>query len=447
MVIKEQFFGRFFRLALINILSNLLVPLASLCDLAFLGHLSEISHLGGVALANVIFQYLYWTFGFLRMGTTGMTAQAVGRSDCEAAQLCCDLPGTILILLRHTLIALTIGIVILLLQYPLREIGFTILNADESVKLAGRDYFKMMVWGAPATLINFVFIGWFLGREQGKNVFFLSAVNNTLNVFLNYLLIVRYGWASTGAGLATAASQYAMLLVGLILVFRELNLRTIQELSPKIWDKSALKAVFALNSNILIRTFALVSTFSAFTNISAAMGTIVLASNTLLLQVITLSAHFIDGFAFATESLAGNFRGQGKEQKLIPLVKVSGGISLAVGLLFATVFNIYPQALLGLLTNHGEVLARVNNYVIWLFPVLGFGSIAYMLDGYFLGLTEAAILRKSSLVAALLGFTPLCIIAWHWQNIHLLWLALTLFMVGRVVTLGTKVKNTFASNN
>ena len=438
MVIQEQFFSRFFRLAFINILSNLLVPLASLCDLAFLGHLSEISHLGGVALANVIFQYLYWTFGFLRMGTTGMTAQAVGRSDSS---------GTILIFLRHTLIALTIGIIILLFQYPLREIGFTILSADESVKLAGKDYFNMMVFGAPATLINFVLIGWFLGREQGKNVFFLSAINSSLNVFLNYLLIVRYGWASTGAGVATAASQYAMLLVGLILVFRELNGQDIAKLLPKIWEKSALKAVFVLNSNILIRTFALVSTFSAFTNISAAMGTIVLASNTLLLQVITLSAHFIDGFAFATESFAGNLRGQGNEQKLIPLVKVSGGISLMVGLLFAIIFNLFPQALLGLLTNHGEVIARVNNYVIWLFPVLGFGSIAYMLDGYFLGLTEAAILRKSSLVAALLGFTPLCIIAWHWQNIHLLWLALTLFMVGRVVTLGTKVKNTFASNN
>ena len=424
---------RFFRLSLVNILSNLMVPLASLIDVAFLGHLAQIRHLAGVALATVLFNYIYWTFGFLRMGTTGTTAQAAGRSDED---------GVILTGVRYGLIALGIGVLILVLQQPLRELGFALLSAAPEVKEAGRDYYNTLIWGAPATLLNFVLLGWFLGREQVGKVLLISVVDKGANILLDYLLIVRFGWESAGAGAATAVSQYLTLGVGMIFVCRELQWRKVRSLSPKILDKAALASTFTLNRDILIRTLALVSTFALFTNLSSALGTTILATNTLLLQAVTLSAYFVDGLAFATESIAGSFRGMGDKQQLRALVKLSGGISLGIGWVLALVFCLFPGTLFGLLTSHSEVVAQINNYVFWLLPVLVFGSLAFMLDGYFLGLTEGLILRNSTFIAAL-AFAPAALAAWQFKSSHLLWLALSLFMAARGLTLSSQVTRTF----
>ena len=424
--------ARFWRLAAVNILSNLMVPLASLVDVAFLGHLTEIRHLAGVALATVLFNYIYWTFGFLRMGTTGLTAQARGRNEAEQV---------VLTLLRNSAIALALGIIILALQHPIREIGFTLLRAEPQVIEAGQVYYNALIWGAPATLLNFVLLGWFLGKEQVGKVLLLSIVNKGANIIFDYLLIVRWGQESAGAGTATAISQYLTLLLGLILVWQEISWAEWQRNIKNMIERAAFKATFFLNRDILIRTLALVSTFSIFTNLSATMGTMVLAANTLLLQVITLAAYFIDGLAFATESMAGNLQGQGQKNQLRPLLKLAGSSSLIAGLSLALVFCLFPQALFGLLTNHQEVVERVVNYVWWLLPVLGFGSIAYMLDGYFLGLTAGQILRQSTLIATMLGFVPMALAAWYWQGEHLLWLALTLFMATRTITLGLKINH------
>lgn len=424
---------RFSRLALINILSNITVPLAGLVDVAFLGHLAEVRYLAGVALATVLFDYIFWTFGFLRMGTTGTTAQAVGRQDHEEV---------LLVGLRHCAIALFLGIVILILQYPLRELGFLLLQGTEAVKAVSRTYYDARIWGSPATLLNFVFIGWFLGREQSSRVLMMTIVGNSTNVILDYLMIAKWGWGGAGAGWATAISQYLMLLVGIVLALRELRSMQVEGVSRQLFAPAALKAIFGLNGNLLIRTFALISTFALFTNLSSAMGTAVLATNAVLLQVVTLAAYFIDGFAFATESLAGIFWGEGAGDRLKHLLWLSGGASLFSGLAFALIFILLPGPLFGFLTNHTEVTERIIHYTLWLIPVLGFGSIAYMLDGYFLGLTEGSILRQSTLTAALIGFAPAALVAQQLHNIQILWLALALFMVIRAVTLVAQVPRT-----
>ncbi|MDB9315959.1 guanitoxin biosynthesis MATE family efflux transporter GntT [Spirulina sp. CS-785/01] len=431
-----NFYTRFSRLAIVNILSNLMTPLASFLDVAFLGHLTEIRHLAGVALATVLFNYLYWTFGFLRMGTTGMTAQAVGRNDRY---------GILTIGLRNLILALSIGLLIWVLQFPLREIGFTLLSATPEVKLAGRDYFQTMIWGAPANLMSFVLLGWFLGREQGSKVFLLSLVGNGSNVALNYWFIVQLGWASMGAGAATATSQYVMVLVGLGLILWEKPWQGVswQNITAPLWERQALGEVFTLNGDILIRTFALITAFSLFTNFSSALGTVILAANTLLLQVITLAAYFIDGIAFATESLAGNLHGQKDKKGLPRLLWLSGSVSVVLGLMFAGGFILFPQFFFGLLTRHDEVIARVGDYILWLLPVLGFGGVAYSLDGYFLGLTAGRTLRVAMVISTGVGFLPLALVAWWWQSPQLLWLALTGLMVVRCVTLGWVVPRTF----
>ena len=430
---QPSFLRQFAQLAIVNICSNLMVPLAGLMDTAFLGHLTEIRYLAGVALASVLFNYIYWTFGFLRMGTTGSTAQAVGRGDRQEI---------LLIGLRHGLLALGLGLLILLLQVPLRSIGFTLLSATPEVKAAGRAFFDTLIWAAPATLINYVLIGWFLGQAQSRAVLLLALVSNGGNMILDYEFIVRLGWESRGAGLATALSQYLMLLVGLGLTARQVRWQEVRSLLPKLSDPIALKNAFLLNGEILIRTFALVTTFSLFLNLSAAMGTVLLSINAVLIQVIGLAAYFIDGIAFATESFAGMFHGQGTRGGLLRLVWVSGSASLALGLLFAIAFTLFPAPLFGLLTNHNDILSQIPAYLPWLFPVLGFGSIAYMLDGYFLGLTQGRILRQSALISATVGFMPLAIVAWSFHSSQLLWLAFTCFTAARAMTLLFRVKAT-----
>ncbi|MEO0533143.1 MAG: guanitoxin biosynthesis MATE family efflux transporter GntT [Cyanobacteria bacterium P01_A01_bin.123] len=432
---SNKLLPEFTRLAIANIISNLMVPLAGIVDTAFLGHLADIHHLAGVALATVIFNVIYWSFGFLRMGTTGMAAQAIGRNDETELWL---------IALRNSLIGLGFGLLLLLVQWPIRELGFTLLSAPAAVQQAGRAFFDGRIWGAPAVLINYVLLGWFLGRALGTRVIVLSVIGNGANVVLDYLFIVKWGWAATGSGAATAASQYLMLIVGLTWVGYELIRRRLlsqlRSLLPRLGDLAALKALFQLNRDILIRTFALVISFGVFIQLSASLGTQILAANTLLLQVFTLAAYFIDGIAFATESFAGEAHGRDDRVQLRYLLKLAGITSIVLGIAFALVFVLFPRSLLGLMTDHQSVLDQSSQYVLWLLPVLGFGGLAFMLDGYFLGLTAGHALRNSTVFAAVVGFLPTAIAAWHWQQAHLLWLALTLFMIFRAGSLGVLVR-------
>lgn len=430
---REDVRSDFYRLAFINILSNLMVPLSGFLSVAFLGHLGEIHYLAGVTLSTILFNYLYRTLGFLRMSTTAITAQAVGGND-EALMW---LTG-----LRNALLAFGLGIILLIFHQPLGSLGFAILSAAPDVKEAGLAYYNSRIWGAPATLLNFVLIGWFLGRGQSGKVFWMSLVGNGANIFLDYLLIIRWDWASIGAGFATSVSQYLMLLVGFIFIALELEPQKIRAMLSKILVSSNWKETLILNRDIFIRSFAFLSTFSLFTNLSSAMGTMVLAENALLLQVITLTVYIVDGLAYATESMAGMFKGKGAHEQLFPLLQMSGQASLMIGITFAVACMLFPDPLLGLLTNHSEVLECLHPYVPWLLPVLGFGSLAFMLDGYFLGLAEGAILRNTALVATLAGFVPIALIAWQLQSCYLLWLALSLFMVIRVTLLGLQVPKT-----
>ncbi|WP_353258710.1 MATE family efflux transporter [Prochlorothrix hollandica] len=424
----------FLRLSVVNILSNFLVPLASVVDTAFLGHWAAVEDLAGVSLATVLFNYLYWTFGFLRMGTTGLTAQAVGQGDDRESQV---------ILVRNGAIALGVGLGLVLLQDPLGWLGFHLLSGSEAVEAAGQAYYRSRAWGAPATLINFVLWGWFLGRAEGRWVLLLSALANGGNGVLDYGFIVVWGWGSGGAGLATALSQYLTLAAGLGLVARH-GITWDRALWQRVWDPAAIARTVAFSRDILIRTFALVSVFAIFTNLSAIIGTAqhqgttLLAANALLLQVVVLSAYLVDGLAFATESLVGQLAGQGRIREMEQLLRWAMGWGLGVSATIALGIVIQPR-LLSLLTNHPPVLQLAGQTVGWLVPVLVIGSLAYVLDGYWLGLTEGSLLRRSALWASGLGFAPLALVAGLSHSIQILWGALVGFMVVRSLTLGWAV--------
>jgi MATE family multidrug resistance protein len=435
---QDNFLPRFYRLAIVNILSNIMVPLAGLISVAFLGHLAEIRYLAGVTLATILFNYLYRGLGFLRMGTTGVTAQAVGRNDTEAM---------LLVGLRNGITALALGLLILILQYPLREVGFALLSATPGVKAAGIAYFNARIWGAPAVLINFVLIGWLLGKEESGKVFWMSIVGNFTNILLDYFLIVRWGWDSTGAGISAAASQYLTLFMGLIFVGISLPWQQLKAVWPQLGHLSAYKETFTLNSNIFIRTLAIMSTFAIFTGLSATLGTVTLTENALIFQVFYLTVFFFEGVGFATETLSGNFKGQETNEQLIPLIKVSISTSLVVGFTFAMTCILFPKTVFGLLTDHQEITQQITYHVRWLLIILICSAIAFMLDGYFIGLAEGEIIRNVSLTAAVVGFSPVAVLAWYYHNNHILWLALSMFIASRAILLVSQLPRTFEYQN
>ncbi len=431
-----NFLGRFYRLSSISVLSNMMVPLAGLVDIAFLGHLTDIRHLAGVILATILFDYLYRVLKFMRSSTNAITAQAVGKDDDKAV---------ILAGLRSGLIALFVGLIILLLQYPLQKIGFLILTGSSDIEAAGVDYFYARIWGAPAVLINFVLFGWFLGREMNWVMLLMSIVGNASNVLLDYLMIFKWGWASTGAGLATALSQYLALIVGLISMVYTIPWQAVPAAIQELFDRVALQETFALKGNILIRFLVLVSVYSIFTNLSATMGTTVLAQNGLLLQIALLSQFTINGVGMTMQTMAGNFKSKGNTQQMLPLLIVSLLTSVVIALGFAGTTILFPDQVFGLLTNHTELNQDINRYTIWLLPISVITGITFILEGYFIGLKEGEILRNTVLLSFVVAFIPLVITAWYFHNNHLLWSTLLSYMTSNMILLALSVPRTLTT--
>lgn len=420
---------RFLRLSGPNIASNLLVPLASAIDLALLGHLADVEDLAGVALGTVLFDYVFWTFGFLRMATTGLTAQARGRADMLGEQL---------VAWRGLSIALAAGVSILIVHRPLGTAGFAIMQGDAALHAAAYEYYRWRILGAPFTLANYALLGWFLGREQSGRALAMSAVGHGANILLDVWFIAGLGLGAAGAGGATALSQVAMFLCALALGGKALVPERWRSLGPEIVDRDALREFFSLSRDITIRTLLLVSVFAAFTNIAAAMGTAVLAATALLRQVVMVAAWFIDGFAFAVESLAGHFHGARRFDQLTGTLRIAMNWSLGTTLVFVVLAVGFPGPVLGIFTDKPELLELAERYRWWLIPVLGLGAPAYVLDGYFLGLTAGRILRVAMIWSVAIGFVPVAALALGLRNMDLLWAALATFMLARTVTLGMK---------
>ncbi|RMD97918.1 MAG: MATE family efflux transporter [Calditrichaeota bacterium] len=306
----QTFSRRFFRLAVPNIISNVTVPLVGLADTIMLGHLPQVRFLAGVALASVIFDYVYWTFGFLRMGTTGTTAQALGRREIDEVYR---------LLYRSLFVALALGTGILVLQQPIRQLSFALLSGAPDVEAAGREYFNARIWGAPAALCNFVFIGWYLGREESQNALYMTLIANLSNIVLNYIFLYKMHLQAFGAGLGSMISQYLMLGLGLWIFYRRKHRIAWRWREILNWPR--ISAMLQLNFDILVRTLCLISAFALFTNFSAVLGTGLLVANSILLRILGFAAYFIDGAAFATESLAGIFHGEQNRPALQHLLR------------------------------------------------------------------------------------------------------------------------------
>lgn len=394
--------------------------------------------MAGAALSGILFDFIFWMFGFLRMGTTGLTAQASGEKNEKES---------LFILARSIVLAFFFGFLILLFSPWIREFGFRILEGSPNVKEAGLSYFDSRIPGSIAVLCNYVFTGWFLGREKSSYVLIATIIGNGINVALDVWFILFLGWEAYGAGLATSISQFGMLAVFTVLFLREL--RILPELKISLLrDKGLLSmhgfsSLLHLNKDIFLRTLFLILTFSLFRNFSSEAGTEILAANTILLQLILVSAYLVDGAAFATESLAGNIYGEKNWKLLKELLYLALYNSIFFTSIFLAVLFIFPNFTFGLITKSESVRVLLNEYRIWLLPVLEIGAIAFILDGFFIGLTQGRILRNSMLISTALFFFPMAYLGKIQKDNHLLWLSLVLLMIGRSMTLFLQARKFF----
>lgn len=389
---------KFLTLTFFNIIANLTVPLTSFADVAVLGQLESHTFVAGVALSNILFDYLFWGFSFLRMSTTGLTAQAEGNENYKES---------FQILLRSLLLGVGIGILILLASTYLEKVGFSVLEGEKEVKSAGGEYFKARIISAPATLSNFVLTGWFLGRSKSATVLVATVIANVVNIGLNFWFVLFLDWNAYGAGIATSISQYLMSAFFIVLLFKEKDrfFQIYREI--RIFSVKGYTSLLSLNSDIMIRTLLLITTFSLFRNYSSGLGSETLAANAILHQLILIGAFWIDGAAIAMETVAGNLKGNNNTVGLRKILKMALVSGFGISLFFCILILLPSEFLFELFSKSKPVVALAKEYGYWITPILLFGSFAFIFDGFFLGISEGKILRNSMIVSSILFFFPI----------------------------------------
>ncbi len=409
------------RIAAPLILSNISIATLGLVDTAVVGHLDHAHYLGAVAIATVVFDLLYWGMGFLRMGTTGLAAQAGGAADGDALRCC---------LAQALGLAWAIAAVVLLLQGGIIATALHLLHGSADVHHHAGRYFAIAVWGAPAVLGLQVCMGWLIGVQAPRAALALALFYNLVNVLLDLAFVLGLGMDVDGVALAAVIAQYAGLALALVLVWRRLRHWPGRWRGEQLLDRGRFGRLMHLNMNIMLRTWCLIAVFAFFTDRSAAQGETVLAANTILQKYQMLMALALDGFAHAAEALTGRAIGARDDAGFNRVVRACGQWSLGFALLFSLAYAGGGQLLAGLLTDLPAVLAVVYEYLPWmvLSPLISVWP--FLFDGVFIGATRAREMRNTMALAALGGFLPAWWLLQPFGN-HGLWAAFMWFLAVR----------------
>ena len=420
------------KLAIPNIISNISIPLLGIVDMALMGHLESDSYIGAIALGSLIFNFIYWGLGFMRMGTSGFTAQAWGRKD---------LSETILVFSRAVFIAIVTGTLLLLVQKPIEILSFLVLKGESQVEELAMAYFRIRIWAAPAALGQFALLGFFLGMQNARLPMVVLVSTNVINIGLSYLFVMKLGMESNGVALGTVIAQYSGLFLALFF-FRKYFRRLFRYWSLQgtlQWTK--LKHFLLINKDIFIRTMCLVAVFSIFTARSASTDVLnegedtILAVNSLLMQFFMFFSFLIDGFAHASEALTGKFIGAGDRLSLKHSVRLMFIWGTVISMIFTLLYLSGGNAIFRALTNNAEVIANAKPYFFWviLIPMVSFS--AFLWDGIFIGATAGPEMRNAMLASTLVVFFPAYILAGRFMGNHGLWLAFILFMIARGISM------------
>ncbi|CAI1084676.1 Multidrug export protein mepA [Serratia proteamaculans] len=413
------------RLALPMIFSNITVPLLGLVDTAVIGHLDSPTYLGGVAVGSMATSFLFMLLLFLRMSTTGLTAQALGAQNPQ---------GLARAFMQPLLLAVLAGVAIVLLRYPLIELALKIVGGDGAVLEQARLFLEIRWLSAPAALANMVILGWLLGVQYVRAPVILLIVGNLLNIVLDVWLVMGLGWNVQGAATATAISEYATLLLGLGLSWRVMRIRGISvPMLRQAW-RGNLRRLLALNRDIMLRSLLLQLCFASLTIFGARLGGEVVAVNAVLMNLLTFTAYALDGFAYAVEAHSGHAYGARDDSQLRKVWRAACRQACLVALGFGLLYAVAGQQIIAALTSLPDLRALANHYLPWQVVLPLVGVWCYLLDGMFIGATRGAEMRNSMAVAAA-GY-GLTLFTLPVLGNHGLWLALAVFLSLRGIALG-----------
>ena len=407
------------KIALPAIVTNITVPLLGLVDTAIVGHMGSAAYIGAIAVGSMIFNLVYWLFGFLRMGTSGMTAQARGRRNLtEAAG----------ILLRSMKVAGIVALALVLLQWPLYHLMLLLMAPTDDVRSLVDVYFYIVVWGAPAMLGLYSLSGWFIGMQNTRIPMFVSILQNVVNIIVSLLLVYVLGLKVEGVALGTVVAQYAGFIVAVAFLWK--YYRKLFRSWNVIDRVHTFRAFLSVNRDIFLRTLCLVTVNLYFTSAGARQGAEILAVNTLLMQLYLLFSYILDGFAYAGEALGGRYWGAKNRYAYNDVVRRLFGWGALMTVVFTCIYVIGGMPFLRLLTNEPSVVEASKAYVWWAYLVPAAGVAAFVWDGIFIGTTQTRGMLLSSAIAALVFFVTATITIKTMGN-HGLWLSMILYLATR----------------
>lgn len=418
------------RLAIPSILANITIPLVGIVDTAIVGHLSDASAIGGIAIGTMLFDLLYWNFGFLRIGTSGLTAQAYGAGRQDECRK---------ILTQSLTIALAATLLIWAIQWLFVTAVLAVVPCSAEAASVAREYFFVRIWAAPATLTLFTFKGWFIGNQDTKSPMAVDILVNVVNMIASYGLAVNAGYGVVGVAYGTLIAQYSGLFLALgLLFFRYPAIPVFRYHEWKAamrWDE--IRQMMSLNGNLFIRSLCFMVVYVGFTSIASKYGDTELAVSSILMKLFMFFSFFVDGFAYAGEALVG--KAIGEQKRVGGVVRLLFNWSIGVGLLFTVLYALFGTPMIGTMTTDTEVLSVAPRYIGWLIAMPIISTLAFMWDGVYVGATEGVHIRNSMIWAA--GAFVLSYVAFRglW-GIQALYIAYFAHLIARVVYLTVKWK-------
>ena len=406
------------QIALPSIVSNITVPLLGLIDVAIVGHLGSPAYIGAIAVGGMLFNIIYWIFGFLRMGTSGMTSQAYGKRD---------LSEIVRLLMRSVGIGLAVALCLIILQVPIRQAAFLIIHPTEEVREMATLYFHICIWGAPAMLGLYGLSGWYIGMQNSRIPMYIAITQNIVNIIASLSLVYFFNMKVEGVALGTLIAQYAGFFMGLILWTNRYGKLRKYIAWKGVLQKEAMIRFFQVNRDIFLRTLCLVAVTLFFTSAGASQGEIILAVNTLLMQLFTLFSYVMDGFAYAGEALSGRYIGARNRKAFTDTTRHLFIWGSRLAILFTLIYALGGNAFLGLLTDDKNVIAAADTYFYWALAIPAAGIAAFIWDGIFIGATATRDMLMSMATAAISFFMIYYGLRPALGN-HALWLAFLVYL-------------------
>ena len=396
----------------------------SVVDVALMGHLSSESFILAIGFGVMIFNFIYWAFGFLRMGMTGMTAQEYGKGNTNEA---------FRLLFRGLIIAFGGALLLFVCKEWILQLALYLIGANQEVNHQITTYFNVRIYAAPATIGLYAFIGWFMGKQKATITMIITIAVNLLNAGLSYYLVTQLNYKTSGVALGTVISQYFGFVLAIIFFVVFYRKQLTQLAFKGILELKAIKQFVLVNTDILIRTLCLIFALSFFKVVSAKEGELIAAANILLLEFVSIAAYGIDGFAFAAEAISGKYFGAGNKQKFKQAVRYCFYWGFGLGAVYGLVYWLFGYNILNVLTDQKEVITIAMQYMVWLvmFPILS--VIPFVWDGVYIGLTSSKAMRNTMLLSTIIFVGSYYLLANVWSN-HGLWLAMILYVLARGIS-------------